>query len=71
MANPQSMVDLVGTSDVIEGNYSSINGNWTSSVSGKIQKRYIVDPDKIRQLPKFYWNLSIGGEHLWVYEPPL
>ena len=71
MANPQSMVDLVGTSDVIEGNYSSINGNWTSSVSGKIQKSYIVDPDKIRQLPKFYWNLSIGGEHLWVYEPPL
>jgi len=71
LSNPQQMVDLVGTEDVLEATYSYENGKWSDPTAARSQKAYIVDPDLARRLETFYWNLNISGKHLWVYAPPL
>jgi hypothetical protein len=71
LSNPQQMVNLVGTEDVLEATYSYENGKWSEPTAARSQKAYIVDPDLARRLETFYWNLNISGKHLWVYAPPL
>ena len=71
LSNPQQMVDLVGTENVLEATYSYDEGNWHAPSAARPQKAYVVDPDLARRLETFYWNLSVAGSHLWVYAPPL
>ena len=70
-SSPQKIIDLVGTEDVIEGNFDHGDDGWNSATSAKAQKAYIVDPDAIRSLPTFVWNLSKAGKNVYVYAPPL
>jgi len=70
-SSPQKIIDLVGTEDVIEGNFDHGEDGWNPATSAKAQKAYIVDPDAIRSLPTFVWNLSKGGKNVYVYAPPL
>jgi hypothetical protein len=70
-SSPQKIIDLVGTEDVIEGNFDHGDNGWNPATSAKAQKAYIVDPDAIRSLPTFVWNLSKGGKNVYVYAPPL
>jgi hypothetical protein len=70
-SSPQKIIDLVGTEDVIEGNFDHGQDGWNPATSAKAQKAYIVDPDAIRSLPTFVWNLSKGGKNVYVYAPPL
>ena len=70
-SSPQKIIDLVGTEDVIEGNFDHGDDGWNSATSAKAQKAYIVDPDAIRSLPTIVWNLSKAGKNVYVYAPPL
>ena len=70
-SSPQKIIDLVGTEDVIEGNFDHGDDGWNPATSAKAQKAYIVDPDAIRSLPTFVWNLSKAGKNVYVYAPPL
>lgn len=70
-SSPQPIIDLIGTEDVIEGNFDHGVNGWNPAVSAKAQKAYIVDPDIIRSLPTFVWNLSKAGKNVYVYAPPL
>jgi hypothetical protein len=68
---PQEMIDATGTKHVIETSYGEGDSGWNGKRSGRAQRAYSVDPDVIRDLPKFYWNISEGGKNIYAYVPPL
>jgi hypothetical protein len=68
---PQEMIDATGTKHVIETSYGEGDSGWNGKRSGRAQRAYSVDPDVIRDLPKFYWNISEGGKNIFAYVPPL
>ena len=69
--SPQEMVDATGTKHVVETSYGEGDKGWNGKRSGRAQRAYAVDPDVIRDLPKFYWNISEGGKNIYAYVPPL
>jgi hypothetical protein len=69
--SPQEMIDATGTKHVIETSYGEGDRGWNGKRSGRAQRAYAVDPDVIRDLPKFYWNISEGGKNIYAYVPPL
>ena len=69
--SPQEMIDATGTKHVIETSYGEGDLGWNGKRSGRAQRAYAVDPDVIRDLPKFYWNISEGGKNIYAYVPPL
>jgi hypothetical protein len=69
--SPQEMIDATGTKHVIETSYAEGDRGWNGKRSGRAQRAYAVDPDVIRDLPKFYWNISEGGKNIYAYVPPL
>ena len=69
--SPQEMIDATGTKHVVETSYSEGDNGWNGKRSGRAQRAYAVDPDVIRDLPKFYWNISEGGKNIYAYVPPL
>ena len=69
--SPQEMIDATGTKHVIETSYGEGDSGWNGKRSGRAQRAYAVDPDVIRDLPKFYWNISEGGKNIYAYVPPL
>jgi len=71
MASPQLLIDTIGTRSVVEASYELVDGKWQVPKAGREQRGYIVDPDVIRGLPTFVWNLSEAGRNLFVYAPPL
>ena len=69
--SPQEMIDATGTKHVVETSYGEGDKGWNGKRSGRAQRAYAVDPDVIRDLPKFYWNISEGGKNIYAYVPPL
>jgi hypothetical protein len=69
--SPQEMIDATGTKHVVETSYGEGDRGWNGKRSGRAQRAYAVDPDVIRDLPKFYWNISEGGKNIYAYVPPL
>jgi hypothetical protein len=69
--SPQEMIDATGTKHVVETSYGEGDRGWNGKSSGRAQRAYAVDPDVIRDLPKFYWNISEGGKNIYAYVPPL
>ena len=69
--SPQEMIDATGTKHVVETSYGEGDNGWNGKRSGRAQRAYAVDPDVIRDLPKFYWNISEGGKNIYTYVPPL
>ena len=69
--SPQEMIDATGTKHVVETSYGEGDRGWNGKRSGRAQRAYTVDPDVIRDLPKFYWNISEGGKNIYAYVPPL
>jgi len=69
--SPQEMIDATGTKHVVETSYGEGDNSWNGKRSGRAQRAYAVDPDVIRDLPKFYWNISEGGKNIYAYVPPL
>ena len=69
--SPQEMIDATGTKHVVETSYGEGDTGWNGKRSGRAQRAYAVDPDVIRDLPKFYWNISEGGKNIYAYVPPL
>jgi TraM recognition site of TraD and TraG len=69
--SPQEMIDATGTKHVVETSYGEGDNGWNGKRSGRAQRAYAVDPDVIRDLPKFYWNISEGGKNIYAYVPPL
>ena len=69
--SPQEMIDATGTKHVVETSYGEGDQGWNGKRSGRAQRAYAVDPDVIRDLPKFYWNISEGGKNIYAYVPPL
>ena len=69
--SPQEMIDATGTKHVVETSYGEGDSGWNGKRSGRAQRAYAVDPDVIRDLPKFYWNISEGGKNIYAYVPPL
>lgn len=71
MANPEDLINTIGTKSVMESTYEYGDRGWNVPKSGRVQRGYIVEPDTIRQLPTFFWNLSEGGKTTFVFAPPL
>ena len=71
MANPEELINTIGTKSVMESTYEYSERGWNLPKSGRVQRGYIVEPDTIRQLPTFCWNLSEGGKTTFVFAPPL
>ena len=71
MANPEELINTIGTKSVMESTYEYSERGWNLPKSGRVQRGYIVEPDTIRQLPTFFWNLSEGGKTAYVFAPPL
>jgi hypothetical protein len=69
--SPQEMINATGTKHVVETSYGEGDNGWNGKRSGRAQRAYAVDPDVIRDLPKFYWNISEGGKNIYAYVPPL
>jgi hypothetical protein len=69
--SPQEMIDATGTKHIVETSYGEGDHGWNGKRSGRAQRAYAVDPDVIRDLPKFYWNISEGGKNIYAYVPPL
>jgi hypothetical protein len=69
--SPQEMIDATGTKHVVETSYGEGDNGWNGKRSGRAQRAYAVVPDVIRDLPKFYWNISEGGKNIYAYVPPL
>lgn len=69
--SPQEMIDATGTKHVVETSYGEGDNGWNGKRSGRAQRAYAVDPDVIRDLPKFYWNIGEGGKNIYAYVPPL
>ena len=69
--NPEELINMIGTKEVIEVAYEFNNGEWSAPKSARQQRAYIIDPDAIRQLPTFFWNYSEGSKNRFVYAPPL
>ena len=69
--SPQQMIDATGTKHVVETSYGEGDNGWNGKRSGRAQRAYAVDPDVVRDLPKFYWNISEGGKNIYAYVPPL
>lgn len=69
--SPQDIIDAAGTKHVVETSYGEGDLGWNGKRSGRSQRAYAIDPDVIRDLPKFYWNLSEGGKNIFAYIPPL
>ena len=70
--NPEELINTIGTTDVIEAAYELDQfGRWQLPKSGRQQRAYSVDPDTIRRLRTFYWNVSEAGKNRFIYAPPL
>ncbi len=70
-SNPEELINTIGTRDVVEASYELNNEGWQLPKSGRQQRSYIVDPDVIRSLRTFYWNVSEAGKNRFIYAPPL
>ena len=70
-SNPEELINTIGTKDVVEASYELNNEGWQLPKSGRQQRSYIVDPDTIRRLRTFYWNVSEAGRNRFIYAPPL
>lgn len=69
--NPEELINTIGTKDVLEASYEWNETGWQLPKSGRQQRSYIVDPDVIRSLRTFYWNVSEAGKNRFVFAPPL
>ena len=69
--NQDLMISSAGTRQSIETSFQEEDGRWSGKRTARSQKAFVVDPDVIKNLPKFMWNLSDGGENIFVYAPPL
>jgi hypothetical protein len=70
-SNPEELINTIGTRDVVEASYEWDEQGWQLPKSGRQQRSYIVDPDVIRGLRTFYWNVSEAGTNRFIYAPPL
>ncbi len=70
-SNPEELINTIGTRDVVEASYEFSTEGWQLPKSGRQQRSYIVDPDVIRSLRTFYWNVSEAGKNRFVFAPPL
>lgn len=69
--NQDLMITSTGTKQSIETSFQEADGRWNGKRTARSQKTFVVDPDVIKNLPKFVWNFSDGGESIFVYAPPL
>lgn len=69
--NPEELINTIGTKEVVEASYEWQGAGWDIPKSGRQQRAYIVDPDVIRGLRTFYWNVSEAGKTRFIYAPPL
>ena len=65
--SPQEMINEAGTKHLVETSYGECDHGWNRKRSGRARRVYAVDPDVIRDLPKFYWNISVVGKDIYDY----
>jgi hypothetical protein len=69
--NQELMITSAGTKQSIETSFQEEAGKWDGKRTARSQKAFVIDPDVIKNLPKFIWNISDGGKCRYVYAPPL
>ena len=69
--NPETMVIATGTKDVIETSFQQSPNGWEGKKTGRLQKAFVIDPDVIRGLPKFFWSIGDGNSSVFVFVPPI
>ena len=69
--NQELMITSAGTKQSIETSFQEEQGKWDGKRTARSQKAFVIDPDVIKNLPKFVWNVSDGGKCRYVYAPPL
>ncbi len=69
--SPEMMILATGTRDVIEPSVQQGANGWDGKKTGRLQKAFVIDPDLIRDLPKFIWSIGEGNKSVFVYVPPI
>jgi hypothetical protein len=69
--NQELMITSAGTKQSIETSFQEEQGKWDGKRTARSQKAFVIDPDVIKNLPKFVWNVSDGGKCRYVFAPPL
>jgi hypothetical protein len=69
--NQELMIHSAGTKQSIETSFQEEEGRWDGKRTARSQKAFVIDPDVIKNLPKFVWNVSDGGKCRFVFAPPL
>lgn len=69
--NQELMIQSAGTKQSIETSFQEEQGRWDGKRTARSQKAFVIDPDVIKNLPKFVWNVSDGGKCRFVFAPPL
>jgi hypothetical protein len=69
--NQELMITSAGTKQSIETSFQEEQGKWDGKRTARSQKAFVIDPDVVKNLPKFIWNVSDGGKCRYVYAPPL
>ena len=69
--NQELMITSAGTKQSIETSFQEEEGRWDGKRTARSQKAFVIDPDVIKNLPKFIWNVSDGGKSRFIYAPPL
>ena len=69
--NQELMITSAGTKQSIETSFQEEQGKWDGKRTARSQKAFVIEPDVIKNLPKFVWNVSDGGKCRYVYAPPL
>ena len=69
--NPEALISSVGTKGVVEQSVQERNRDWRGNKTARAQRAFAIDPDVIRSLPTFFWNLSEASKNVYVFVPPI
>lgn len=69
--NPEMLIISVGTRGVVEQSVQEKNQGWDGNKTARAQRAFVVDPDVIRGLPTFFWNISDASKNVYVFVPPI
>lgn len=70
-SNPEDLILATGTKSVIESAHQESDGRYTGTKTHREQKAFKIDPDFVKMLPTFGWEVASAGKVCRIYAPPL
>lgn len=70
-SSPEELILATGTKSVIESAHQESDGRYTGTKTHREQKAFKIDPDFVKMLPTFCWEVASAGKVCRIYAPPL